>query len=215
MNEVLSRVIQKLSRSAFYPNDFKAAFGDATITSERIALALEQFMNTMISGNSKFDQYLLGQTQLTPSELRGLELFNGEVNPGSAQKGADCFHCHGTSLFTNNQFINNGLDSVLTDLGRGAVTGISFDNGKFKVPSLRNIAQTAPYMHDGRFATLDDVLEFYNTGVIHDSPNIDPNMHGFEGGLGLTSAELADLKAFLLTLTDQEFLNKEEFKSPF
>lgn len=214
MNEEISRVIAKLNRSAFYTRDFEKAFGKNSITEANIGLALEQFMLTFISGNSKFDKYMRGEVQLTPQEMRGMELFNKEPNHTAGQKGADCFHCHGTGLFTNNQFINNGLDSVLTDLGLGGANGNPFDNGKFKVPSLRNISKTAPYMHDGRFSTLDEVLEFYNSGVVM-SPNIDPNMHSSLDKLELNSDDLAALKAFLLTLTDDEFLSNPAYSSPY
>jgi len=214
MNEELSRVVSKLKKSAFYASYFEKAFGKNSISETNIGLALEQFMLTFISGNSKFDQYLLGQTQLSAQEVRGMQIFNREANLSNGDKGGECFHCHGTGLFTNNQFMNNGLDSIITDPGLGAVTGLPTDNGKFKVPSLRNIAKTAPYMHDGRFATLDEVLEFYNSSVVM-SPNIDPNMHGSLEKLNLNASDLADLKAFLLTLTDQAFLDNPAYGSPF
>ncbi|MCK9339466.1 MAG: c-type cytochrome, partial [Bacteroidales bacterium] len=160
----------------------------------------------------KFDRYLRGEEQLTNQELHGYILFTTE-------EGADCFHCHGsdgTPLFTTNLFYNNGLDSVFTDSrDRFSVTGNVRDHGAYRAPTLRNIAVTAPYMHDGRFKTLDEVLQFYNSGLVN-SPYIHPLMHKInEGGALLTPAELADLKAFLQTLTDENFLNNKKYTNPF
>lgn len=212
MNEALWRLVAKLKRTRTYPTAFKKAFGAEVITAKNIALALEQFLLTLISGNSKFDQYKNGTAKLTAQELRGMYLFNSEPNVG--KRGADCFHCHSNNLLSNGQFANNGLDSIFTDLGLGAVTGLSKDEGKFKVPSLRNIALSAPYMHDGRFKTLEDVLNFYSEHVLI-SNTIDPNMHAMQNGLYLTSEEKADIIAFLKTLTDEDFINKSEFGNPF
>ena len=127
----------------------------------------------------------------------------------------DCFHCHGSNnnpLWTDNQFHNNGLDSSFTDLGLGTVTGDPADYGKFKSPSLRNLKFTAPYMHDGRFATLEEVINHYSEGL-EASPTIDPLMKKVnQGGVNLTLKDKADLKAFLLTLSDEEFINNPDFK---
>ena len=127
----------------------------------------------------------------------------------------DCFHCHGSNnnpLWTDNQFHNNGLDSSFTDLGLGTVTGDPADYGKFKSPSLRNLKFTAPYMHDGRFATLEEVINHYSEGL-QASPTIDPLMKKVnQGGVNLTLKDKADLKAFLLTLSDEEFINNQDFK---
>lgn len=180
MKEDVLHVVEKLQRQPRYQDAFTAAFGDEEVTPERMGLAMEQFMLTILSGGeSKFDRFIAGTESLTAEETLGMQLFNGESNPNSPTPGADCFHCHGGALFTNHKLMNNGLDSVLTDLGLGAVTGLATDNGKFKVPSLRNIAYTAPYMHDGRFQTLEEVVEFYNSGVHPNSPNLDPSMVGF------------------------------------
>ena len=126
----------------------------------------------------------------------------------------DCFHCHGNPnnpLWTDNQFHNNGLDATFTDLGLGAVTGNHNDDGKFRSPSLRNLAYTAPYMHDGRFATLDEVIEHYSTGL-QDSDTIDTLMKKVdEGGVQLSEVDKANLKAFLLSLSDPSFLNNPAF----
>lgn len=194
-----------------YPELFEKAFGVEEITTLEVAYALGQFMRTQISGNSKFDRYLLGEEALTPSEQSGYDIYMDE-------QGGDCFHCHGDAnnpLWTDNDFHNNGLDATLTDLGLGAVTGNPSDNGKFKTPSLRNLSYTAPYMHDGRFATLDDVIAHYSVGVQASSPNIDPLMqHSHNGGAQLTPQEMTDLKAFLLTLNDDDFITDPDLQAP-
>jgi len=145
---------------------------------------------------------MAGLTQLTPEEQRGFELFMTEYEPRMGQRGADCFHCHGAPLFTDHQFHNNGLDSSPKDPGRQKVTGKDSDMGKFATPTLRNIALTAPYMHDGRFKTLEEVIDHYSSGVQR-SPTLDPNLakHPIEG-IGLTSADQKALVSFLKTLTD-------------
>lgn len=202
-------VVQQLTNDANYPQRFNEAFGTSIITKELVAKALAQFERTLISANSKFDRYTLGLETLTPQELNGLDVFLRE------DKG-DCFHCHGTPnnpLWTDNDFHNNGLDATFTDLGLGAVTGDPNDNGKFRSPSLRNLAFTAPYMHDGRFATLDEVINHYSEGL-QDSPTIDPLMKKIEnGGAQLSENDKADLKTFLLTLSDTEFINNTNFQN--
>jgi len=213
MDHSLEAVVQYLSNHNEYPDLFGFAFGTPEVNKERIGLALEQFMLTLISGDSKYDRFLRGEEQLTDAEERGRLLFFTEVSPTTPGQGADCFHCHGGGLFTNNQFINNGLDENLTDLGYYEVTGLEFDKGKFKTPSLRNIAVSGPYMHDGRFQTLEEVIEHYNSGVAANSPNLDPNMHALEDGLGLTQQQKDDLIAFLHTLTDYTYLNNPEYQA--
>ena len=196
-------VEQKLQNSPEYQNLFKLAFGKSTIDSTLVTKAIAQFERTLISSNSKFDKYLLGEVELTPQEVSGFNIFMDEA------KG-DCFHCHGSDknpLWTDNIFHNNGLDELFTDLGLGAVTGDPADNGKFKSPSLRNLAFTAPYMHDGRFATLDEVINHYSEGL-KTSPTIDPLMKKVaQGGVGLSDIDKVNLKAFLLTLSDYDFVN--------
>ena len=182
-----------------YPPLFKKAFGTEDITMDRIQKAIAQYVRSLIAGNSKFDRYLQGLEQLTPQELHGYVLFTTE-------EGADCFHCHGSAgspLFTTNLFYNNGLDAQPTDAhDRASVTGDPHDRGAYRAPSLRNVTKSAPYMHDGRFQTLDEVLNFYNLEV-QNSPYISPLMHHVnDGGILLTPSEIADLKAFLETLTD-------------
>jgi cytochrome c peroxidase len=216
MNESLDRVITKLAEDGEYRKEFQAAFGSEAITNERIALALEQFLLTLVSQESKFDRAARKLARLSEQEQRGLQLFVTEHDPARGLRGADCFHCHGGNLFTNHRFMNNGLEIVPSDLGRMEVTKQESDRGKFKVPSLRNVAFTGPYMHDGRFSTLEEVVEHYN-GKLHRSPSLDPNLAKHpEAGLGLSEADKAALVAFLKTLTDEEFvgsktLEKQQF----
>jgi cytochrome c peroxidase len=206
MNETLERAIAKLEADNEYPAQFKTAFGTAGITSNRVALALEQFLLTLVSQESKFDGAARKLAQLSPQEQRGLQLFITEHDPARGLKGADCFHCHGGNLFSNRQFMNNGLEERAGDLGRMEVTGMETDRTKFKVPTLRNVALTAPYMHDGRFATLEEVVEHYN-GKLHRSRTLDPNLAKHpESGLGLSADDKAALVAFLKTLTDEPFV---------
>ena len=173
--------------------------------------AIAQFVRTLISSNSKFDRFMLGEVQLTTAERNGYVLFMTE-------QGGDCFHCHGgdgNPLFTTNLFYNNGKDSLFTDPGdRYSVTGNLADVGAYKAPTLRNLAFTAPYMHDGRFRTLDEVLAFYNSNLVS-SPSISPLMHHIAtGGIRLSPPQLADLKSFLLTLTDSSFVVNPTFSRP-
>ena len=202
MAETLPSVVQKLSSDPAYPPLFTKAFGTPQITAEKISLALEQFVLTLTSYRSKFDLAKAGLVKLTPEEQRGAELFMTEYEPRMGQRGADCFHCHGGPLFTDSQFHNNGLDVTPTDLGRAKVTGRDADRAKFSTPTLRNVALTAPYMHDGRFKTLEEVIEHYDSGVQR-SATLDPNLakHPNEG-LQLAPADKKAIIAFLKTLTD-------------
>ena len=217
MNETLGNVVAKLGAEKRYTDQFIRAFGDANITPERMGLAMEQFMLTMVSNNSRYDRYLRGEATLSDSEKRGKDLFFSEFDPFGSERGAECFHCHAGHNFTNDEFMNNGLDTdaSITDEGRKMVTNDPADRAKFKVPSLRNIEFTAPYMHDGRFSSLEQVLDHYNTGVQSSSTvdfllqyNLQP------GGLQLTAQDKADLIAFLKTLSDVDFLNNPAYKKP-
>ncbi|WMX12004.1 cytochrome c peroxidase [Aureispira sp. CCB-E] len=217
MQETMPSVVAKLQAEQQYRNQFFLAFGDETITEERIALALEQFMFSIVSVDSKYDRHLRGEVALTTAEQRGKDLFFNEYNPSfPAISGADCAHCHSGKNFENDDYMNNGLDSIFTDNGREKATLNSSDKAKFKVPSLRNIALTAPYMHDGRFKTLEEVVQHYNTGLIN-SPTIDPALlyPYHNGGLMLSNQDIQDLIAFLKTLTDDKLAIKEEYSSPF
>lgn len=201
-------VAEKLQQDSQYPELFFHAFGTRDIDSVLVTKAIAQFERTLISGNSKFDQYLLGNTTLSEEELNGFNVFMDET------KG-DCFHCHGSNnnpLWTDNVFHNNGLDATFSDLGLGKVTGDPADNGKFRSPSLRNLAFTAPYMHDGRFATLEEVINHYSEGL-KNSATIDPLMKKVsQGGVQLSTKDKADLKAFLLTLSDNDFISNPNFQ---
>jgi len=206
MHDTWSNVVSKLQADANYPAMFKAAFGTSTIDSILTTKAIAQYERTLVSGNAKFDKYILHTVTLTPQELTGFQLFMSEA------KG-DCFHCHGDAtnpLWTDNDFHNNGLDSVFTDNGLGDVTGNPADIGKFKTPSLRNLKYTAPYMHDGRFKTLEEVLDHYSHGL-QNSATIDPLMKKISsGGVNLNILEKQAIIAFLNTLNDQEFIDKHK-----
>ena len=190
---------------------FEKAFGSRHITFVDVEKAIAQFVRSLVSTDSKFDRYLLGEEDLTEDEMAGYELF-------CTEEGADCFHCHGgggLALMTTNLFYNNGLDDEFNDPeDRAAVTGKHWDRGAYKAPTLRNIAVSAPYMHDGRFTTLDEVIDFYSEGV-KDSENINPLMHHvMDGGVRLTDLEKMQLKAFLNTLTDEQFLSNPDYSDP-
>lgn len=208
MHSLWTDVENKLQQDTEYPTLFLRAFGTTTIDSVLITKALAQFERTLISGNSKFDQFLLGNVALTTEEQNGFDIFMDEAR-------GDCFHCHGSDnnpLWTDNDFHNNGLDATFNDLGLGMITGDPNDHGKFRSPSLRNLAYTAPYMHDGRFATLEEVIDHYSEGL-KPSSTIDPLMKKVnQGGVQLTAKDKADLKAFLLSLSDNNFVTNPEFQ---
>jgi cytochrome c peroxidase len=188
-----------------YSELFERAFGTPEIDADRIARALEQFLLTRVSFDSKCDRVLSGTAQFTAAEQRGFELFHTEYDPRREQFGADCFHCHGGPLFQSQAFANNGVDTQFTDSGRFKLTKREGDKGKFAVPSLRNVELTAPYMHDGRFATLEELVEHYSTGVKR-SATLDPNLAKHpDGGVPLSSEDKRTLVAFLKTLTDERF----------
>lgn len=205
MHETLDHVVAKLGD---LKPMFHKAFGSDEITSDRMARAMEQYLLTLISADSKMDRMVSGKAMLTEQEQRGFTLFFTESDPGHGIKGADCFHCHGGAQFSNSQFLNNGLDddAGMWDEGLAKVSGKPTDRGRFMVPGLRNVARTAPYMHDGRFATLEEVIEHYDHGV-KPSQTLDPNLakHLRNNGLGLTAEDKAALVAFLKTLTHDSF----------
>jgi len=214
MNETPANVVAKLAGDPIYQKAFGEAFGSPGVTVERLALALEQFLLTKLSHESRFDLALRQAGDLTEEEKRGLQLFVTEHAPERGLRGADCFHCHGGMLFTDNGFHDNGLELEEFDLGRMIVTGDEADRGKFKTPSLRNVALRAPYMHDGRFATLEEVVEHYDSGVRRRA-TLDPNLakHPAEG-LGLSDLEKRELVAFLRTLTDTRLPSPSNASSP-
>jgi cytochrome c peroxidase len=229
MNQPLATTIAKLQKTSTYPQKFQQAFGSSTITTENIAKALAQFLRTLVSADSKFDKYQRGEAQLTVSEQRGFALFAQHPYPEQKLRGGNCGDCHTGFLQAGSRiafegFHNNGLDTDTTlKQGLAAFTNNAADKGKFKAPSLRNIALTAPYMHDGRFATLAQVLDHYNEHI-RLSSTLDPLVLGAsnhlfmppnEVKLGLTTQEKQDIIAFLNTLTDEKFINNKEFASPF
>lgn len=206
VEEFFQTDLSRINADIRYRGLFKKTFDADTITSKEIAYALAQFMRTIISNNSKWDLYLNGKIDLNEQEENGRDIYFTE-------KG-DCFHCHGTILLTDNYFHNNGLDSIPAS-GRAEITQKQKDAGKFKTPTLRNIEMTAPYMHDGRFATLDAVIDFYCTGVKW-SPTIDPMMKKVkQGGVHLSDDQKADLLAFLKTFTDNSLINNPGLSDPF
>lgn len=186
---------------------FLAAFGSEEPTVDHAAKALAQYQRTLVSAASSFDRYLDGDdAALSEAAVRGSELFYSER--------AECFHCHATMLFTDNRFHNIGLDAVVSGTGRGAFTGDPLHDGQFKTPTLRNVERTAPYMHDDRFATLEEVIDHYAEGLVH-SDTIDPLMRDVDqGGFGWTAQERADLVAFLRSLTDEGFLTDPALGAP-
>ena len=206
MHQSLTNLVAKLSHTREYGSFFLAAFGLPEITAEKISLALENYLLTLTSFDAKFDRVLRGEEQFTSVEQRGFELFSTEYDPRRGQFGADCFHCHGGPLFQSQAFANNGLDGAFADIGREQVTGKASDRGKFAVPSLRNVELTAPYMHDGRFRTLEDVTRHYSSGVVR-SATLDPNLAKHpDGGVPLSDYDQRALVAFLKTLTDAQFV---------
>ena len=196
--------LDNLNNHAEYPLLFKNAFGVDAITYTEIEKALAQFLRTLNSGNSKFDKVLRKEAEFTNEENLGFELFFTERG--------DCFHCHATAFFSDNQMHNNAL-SANPDPGHYEVTGDSLDCGKFKSTTLRNIEFTAPYMHNGKFATLEEVINFYSEGLEY-SPTVDPLMKQLStGGIQLTTEEKTALVAFLKTLSDEEFIQNPEFSA--
>jgi cytochrome c peroxidase len=218
MHQDLSIAVSELQATTDYPPLFKAAFGSATITALGIQKAIAQFERTFISSNSKFDKFIAGNSSaFTAQEHSGYILFSTHPLPSANIRGGNCGDCHGGYLQKNRFYENNGLDSIFADNGYGIFTGNNFDDGKFKVPSLRNIALTAPYMHDGRFKTLEEVLANYNQHV-RQSATISPLMNvtndPFGSTLGLTQQEIDDIIVFLHTLTDTTFTKDPKFSKP-
>lgn len=218
MDETLTAIVTKLQASPLYTAQFKRAFGTSQIDTIAISKALEQFMNSIVSNQSKYDDFLAGKTTLSADEERGRFLFFTEYNPAFPNaSGADCQHCHGGANFENDNYMNNGIDdnASISDIGREKVTNNPMDKAKFKVVSLRNVALTAPYMHDGRFATLESVIEHYN--LVKNSTTLDGSFQQQlpNGGLKLTTADKAALVAFLKTLTDYKLTTNPAFSNPF
>lgn len=205
MDETVSNVVEKIKRDGTYKKMYEQAFDDGKITAENTFKALSQFMLTMVSANSKYDKYVRNEEggTFTEQEKKGLASFKEK-----------CASCHKTDLFTDNSFRNNGLpiDSEIQDIGRMRTSFDENEKYKFKVPSLRNVQVTRPYMHDGRFLTLEAVLNFYSEGV-EDTENLDPILKHADGSLGikLSAEEKQNIIVFLKTLTDHEFLQDKRF----
>jgi cytochrome c peroxidase len=206
MDESLARVIYKLNRSERYREKFKRVFQKDTIDSQQMLRAMTQFIGTMVSADSKYDRHVTKTPSLSEEELEGLNLFT--------QK---CGTCHEGPLFTDHSYRNNGLNATfINDTGREHITTLASDLGKFKVPTLRNIALSSPYMHDGSIKTLDQVLEHYRTGVVF-STTLDPLLDRGNGqyGIAMSDDEKQKIILFLHTLTDQTFITRSKFSDPF
>lgn len=220
-------VVVKLRAHRYYPRLFRQAFGityTSEITKELAAKALAQFLRTLNSANSQFDAQQWIPFQFMSEEAqRGYALFLGDTEGATTVTDGECAHCHSVSrnraLFARNNYSNNGLDSAATladfrDLGYGAITQNSTDNGRFREVTLRNVALTAPYMHDGRFNTLEQVLDHYTSGG-HPAPNVAIELTTSPSIRTLTAQEKSDIIAFLHALTDTSYINKREWQNPF
>ena len=201
MGESLPNVLSKLQKSSLYPTLFRDAYGDTSVTSQRMLKALSAFQLSLVSANAKYDRVVQKIDSFTTQEKAGYQLFKTKCNS-----------CHTEPLFTNHTFKNNGLriDPEIKDVGRYAVTLQAVDSFLFKVPSLRNLSYTYPYMHDGRFQKINEVLNHYTNGInntIHLSKEL-------QQGIKLSSNEKVDLTAFILTLNDQEFILTKTNKYP-
>jgi cytochrome c peroxidase len=199
MDQDLGLLMEELRNDPHYPERFRKAFGTTEINSQRFFYALAQFQAMLVSSNSKYDHFLQGKAAFSPAESRGLTLFR-----------THCASCHQEPLLTDQSFANNGLDLYSLDGGRATITLQPQDSGLFKVPSLRNVALTHPYMHDGRFWSLAEVIEHYSTGV-QQHPQLDERLGGNKQ---FTEGEKADLLAFLQTLTDPTFLSDPRLGEP-
>ncbi|HEY9117871.1 MAG TPA: cytochrome c peroxidase [Roseivirga sp.] len=217
MGLTLDELVSKIQAAAYYQPLFTEAFGDASVTSSRISLALSQFVRSMVSFESRYDE---GLASVNGNNNVDFPNFSEIENLGKNlffSGRTQCANCHETVTFSGDQARNNGLDAVNSDLGLGAVTGNARDNGKFKVNSLRNIALTAPYMHDGRFETLEEVIGFYDRGI-QNNQNLDNRLRTNNGAIrrmNLNPQERQALVAFLRTLTDDNFISDQKFSDPF
>jgi cytochrome c peroxidase len=231
MGQSLDSAVRKLQmdppkQDPSYKQLFAAAFGPDTpasgsgpITPTRIVRALTQFERTLISANSPYDKYIRGEYQPTAAEAKGIALFYTNPDPAKGIRGAGCGSCHGGPKVFNETYHNNGLDSLPKDPGREGVTGMSYDRGRFRVVTLRNIALTAPYMHDGRFSTLKEVVDHYSEHI-QSGPTLSPSLRNVSNelnrpaGLRLTEEEKTNLLAFLNMLTDSSFISDPRFADP-
>ncbi|HEX3800446.1 MAG TPA: cytochrome c peroxidase [Verrucomicrobiae bacterium] len=212
MGMTLPTLVSRLAGEPFYTNLFTQVFGTPAVTTNRISVALAQFVRSIVTTNSRYDQGVsIGFTNLTTQENLGRQIFFGQVGK------ATCSLCHTTDIEVAANIFNNGLEFPYVDKGVGGITARAQDMGLFKVPSLRNIELTAPYMHDGRFTNLDQVVEFYNSEIVSNA-NLSPPLRGPGGTplrLNLTTAQKSALVAFLKTLTDTTATMDARFSDPF
>lgn len=197
-----ARLVEQIRKNSYYRAAFREVFGDGFIRPENILKALSQFTGSLVTANSRYDQFKKGTATFTAQENNGYQLFK-----------THCAGCHPEPLFTDNGFYNIGLpvDDMLKDFGRMGVTGRREDSLKFKVPSLRNVYLSSNYMHDGRMGTLMQCINHYRFGV-QQSPTLDPRL---QGGITLTNAQADDIVAFLRTLTDSSFIQNPRFADPY
>jgi len=205
-------VISRLNQNSQYQKAFRRAFGDKPITPQRIARALAQFERQLVSYRSRYDQFVAGKVAFNEQELRGLSIF---FDASPTLPNGECSHCHADPLFTNHAYHNGGVEAVtdledLKDPGRAAFTGKYYDRGRFRVPSLRNLGFTSPYMHNGQFADLFEVLQHYNNGG-NPQVNVSPNIRS----LHLSQRDKEDLLAFLKTLDDESLITEPKLSNPF
>lgn len=198
MGEQLDSIIFKLKKDTAYARLFKAAFGDPLINSQRILKALAQYTGSLISANSKYDKVKRGEASFNAYEQNGYDVFK-----------AKCATCHKEPLFTDNSYRNNGLElNRFNDIGRQKITNSARDSLKFKVPTLRNVQVTFPYMHDGRIFSLYQVMDHYRSGIVISQPTLDSSL---KNRITMTNKEKNDVVYFLYTLTDSSFIKDPRF----
>jgi cytochrome c peroxidase len=212
-------LVANVQAMPYYASLFQNAFGSSTVTLNGIAAAISAFAGSIVSNNTKFDLINFGQENFSPSEAQGFNLFFGKYNCNSCHQTQTITggYQHGGGSPSDQGFINIGLDLNYADNGRGLITGNPADNGKFKIPNLRNVMLTAPYMHDGRFATLNDVLEHYSHGIVN-HPNLDPRLRDAKGNtiqMNIPEQDKISIIAFLGTLTDNIMTTDPKFSNPF
>lgn len=201
MNETINNIIDRLNARSDYRSLFKEAYDVDEVSDQKFLYALAQFMSSMVSANSKYDQMIKGEAQFNATEQSGYQLYQNH-----------CASCHTEPLMTNYSFANNGLDTVFNDPGRMRITLRVEDDAKFKVPPLRNLSYSAPYMHDGRFSSLEEVIAHYTENIHLNSTGLAEEL---QNGISLSETEKEDLLAFLRTLDDDEFISNTRFKNPF
>jgi cytochrome c peroxidase len=215
MHNTWDDVIKKLKAHPEYPAMFRKAFGinsTEEIDSDLAAKAIAQFVRNITSGNSKYDKFREGLAIFSDEERQGMDIyFDGDL----FLPDGECGHCHNAPLFTTNEYFNNGIQNAedlddFEDMGKGAISGLRYDNGKFRAPTLRNIVLTAPYMHDGRFNTLEEVLDHYNEGT-HAAENTPEIIRD----LKLTEIQKENVIKFLHTLTDTSYLDNPLVRNPY